>query len=122
LRRRYRSALFFTFTVLLALTTAPLWFRTPEAAAAGTVVAGILLMLPFVGGYVLSTKGHRAKAEWQAFGRYTQQQGDLADVDPAGIVIWGPYLAYGAALGLAPTATHALAPGGGTPQPVEART
>ena len=100
----------------------PLWFRTPEAAAAGTVVAGILLMLPFVGGYVLSSKGHRAKAEWEAFGRYTHQQGDLSDVDPAGIVIWGPYLAYGAALGLAPTATHALAPGGGTPQPVEART
>jgi hypothetical protein len=122
LRRRYRSALFFTFTVLLVLTTAPLWFRTPEAAAAGTVVAGILLMLPFVGGYVLSSKGHRAKAEWEAFGRYTKQQGDLSDVDPAGIVIWGPYLAYGAALGLAPTATHALAPGGGTPQPVEART
>jgi hypothetical protein len=113
---------FFTSTVLLAITTAPLWFRTPEAAAAGTTVAGILLMLPFVGGYVLTSKGHRAKAEWQAFGRYIREQGDLGDVDPAGVLIWGPYLAYGAALGLAPTATHALTPGGGAPHPVEATT
>jgi hypothetical protein len=122
LRRRYRSAVFCTSTVLLAFTTAPLWFRTPEAAAAGIVVAGILLMLPFVGGYVLTSKGHRAKAEWQAFGRYTREQGDLADVDPAGVVLWGPYLAYGAALGLAPAATRALTPGGGAPQPAEATT
>ncbi|MEY2457201.1 MAG: hypothetical protein QOK06_2295 [Acidimicrobiaceae bacterium] len=122
LRRRYRSAVFFTSTVLLAITTAPLWFRTPEAAAAGTTVAGILLMLPFVGGYVLTSKGHRAKAQWQAFGRYIREQGDLGDVDPAGVLIWGAYLAYGAALGLAPTATHALTPGGGAPHPVEATT
>ena len=122
LRRRYRSAVFCTSTVLLALTTAPLWFRTPEAAAAGIVVAGVLLMLPFVGGYVLTSKGHRAKAEWQAFGRYTHEQGDLGDVDPAGVVVWGPYLAYGAALGLAPTATRSLTPGGGAPQPAEATT
>ena len=110
LRRRYPSGLFLTSVVALTLTTAPLWFRTPAAAAGGLAIAVVFVALPFAGGFVLTPQGLRRRAAWRSFGRYIHDQGNLADVPPTGIAIWGPYLSHGAALGEAPAAVTGLSP------------
>ena len=107
-RRRYPSGLFITSVVLLTLTTLPLWARSPEAAVAGLVVGSVFVMLPFVGGYVLSPNGMTARARWDAFGRHARESSEIADAGPPAIVVWGPHLTYGAALGGAPHAVDAL--------------
>lgn len=109
-QRRYPSGVFLTAVVLLTTTTLPLWARTPEAAVGGLVVAAILCMLPFVGGYVLTFAGHRVRAEWEAFGRRARESSDIENAPPRAVAVWGPYLSYGAALGIAPAAVEALAP------------
>jgi hypothetical protein len=111
--RRYRSGLFVTATAMLTVTTFPLWGTTPEAAVAGLVVGGVLALLPFVGGYRLTSRGHRVRAMWLAFRRYLHDHAEFGDAEPAGVVVWGPYLVYGVALDAAPTAAEALAPAGG---------
>ena len=109
-RRKYPSALFVTSVVFLTLTTLPLWADSPERGVAGLVVGAIFAMLPFVGGYVLSPKGHRSFAEWDTYKRYVCENAELADVGPPGIAVWGKHLVYAAALGAAPVAVKALAP------------
>lgn len=111
-QRRYPSGAFLTSVLLLTATTIPLWGRTPEAAVGGLVVAGILCMLPFVGGYVLSQAGHRCRAEWEAFGRRALESSEIDTAPAPAIAIWGPYLSYGAALGIAPAAVRHLSPKG----------
>jgi hypothetical protein len=65
----------------------------------------------FVGGYTLTNKGWRQRALWRSFARYIDRQGKLdKDVGPAGVVVWGPYLVYGAALGEARGAAKPLTP------------
>ena len=100
LRRRFRSGLFVTAVVALAITTLPLYARSPETVIGGIVVATILASLPFVGGYVLTSEGHRERAKWEAYGRHLRG-GDLGDVGVPGIVVWEQALVYGAALGVA---------------------
>ncbi|MEO7555631.1 MAG: hypothetical protein ABIV94_03380 [Acidimicrobiales bacterium] len=116
IRRRYPSGLFLTSVVALGLTTIPLYARSPEALVAGLVVAAVLAALPFVGGYVLTADGHRERARWEAFRRRLVGQGDLGDVGAAGHVVWGPYLIYGAALGVAVAAVADLTPRGARPK------
>jgi hypothetical protein len=111
LRRRYPSGLFISAVIALALTTLPLYARSPEMIVAGTVVASILAAIPFVGGYVLTSPGHRERARWEAYRRHLAA-GDLGDVGAAGIVIWGTSLGYAAALGVATTAVADLSPAG----------
>lgn len=119
-QRRYPSGAFLTAVVLLTGTTIPLWGRTPEAAVGGLVVAGVLCMLPFVGGYVLSPDGHRARAQWEAFGRRAAESSDLGSARAPSVSVWGPYLVYGAALRIAPRAIRDLTPAGRRrrPEPV----
>jgi hypothetical protein len=100
LRRRFRSGLFVTAVVALAITTLPLYARSPETVIGGIVVATILASLPFVGGYVLTAGGHRERAKWEAYGRHLRG-GDMGDVGVPGIVVWEQALVYGAALGVA---------------------
>ena len=100
LRRRYRSGLFITAVVALALTTLPLYARSPETIVGGLVVAAILATLPFVGGYVLTVNGHRQRARWEAYCRHLRAA-DLGDVGVPGIVVWERALVYAAALGVA---------------------
>ena len=103
LRRRYPSGLFLAAVVALALTTLPLYARSPETIVAGIVVATILAAIPFVGGYVLTAAGHRERARWEAYRRHLAAA-DLADVPAPGVVVWERSLAYAAALGVATTA------------------
>jgi len=100
LRRRFRSGLFVTAVVALAITTLPLYARSPETVIGGFVVATILASLPFVGGYVLTAQGHRERAKWEAYDRHLRG-GDLEDVGVPGIVVWERALVYAAALGVA---------------------
>lgn len=100
LRRRFRSGLFVTAVVALAITTLPLYARSPETVIGGFVVATILASLPFIGGYVLTAEGHRERAKWEAYGRHLRG-GDLEDVGVPGIVVWERALVYAAALGVA---------------------
>ena len=111
--RRFPSGLFVTAVIALTVTTAPLWFRTPLAAAAGMAAAIVFLALPFAGGFVLTAEGLRRRAAWMSFARYIHEQGNLGDVPPTGIAIWGPYLSQGAALGEAPKAVAGLTPARG---------
>jgi hypothetical protein len=103
LRRRYPSGLFLSAVVALAITTLPLYARSPETIVGGVVVATILAALPFVGGYVLTGAGHRERVQWEAYCRHLKAA-DLEDVPVPGIVVWENGLVYGAALGVATTA------------------
>jgi hypothetical protein len=107
LRRRYPSGLFLSAVVALAITTIPLYARSPEALVAGLVVASILAAIPFVGGFVLTGAGHRERARWEAYRRHLAAA-DLADVPAPGVIVWESALVYAAALGLATTATEDL--------------
>jgi uncharacterized membrane protein len=100
LRRRYPSGLFLTAVVALAITTLPLYARSPETIVGGFVVATILSALPFVGGFVLTGDGHRERARWESYRRHLAAA-DLGDVGAPGIVVWERALVYGAALGVA---------------------
>lgn len=103
LRRRYPSGLFLTAVVALAITTLPLYARSPETIVGGVVVATILGALPFIGGYVLTGAGHRERVQWEGYRRHLETA-DLGDVGVPGIVVWEKGLVYGAALGVATTA------------------
>lgn len=107
LRRRYPSGLFLTAVVALAITTAPLYVRSPEALVAGVVVATILAAIPFVGGFVLTADGHRERARWEAYRRHLAAA-DLGDVPAPGVVVWESALVYAAALGVATAAIEDL--------------
>jgi hypothetical protein len=78
------------------------------------IVFGVQIVgyvISFVSGYTLTNKGWRQRALWRSFARYIDHQGKLdRDVGPAGVVIWGPYLVYGAVLGAAHGAAKPLTP------------
>jgi hypothetical protein len=107
LRRRYPSGLFLSAVVALAITTIPLYARSPEALVAGFVVATILSAIPFVGGFVLTAAGHRERARWEAYCRHLAG-GDLGDVPAPGVIVWESALVYAAALGIADAAIKDL--------------
>lgn len=62
--------------------------------------------------------GVAAASRWLGVRAYLSQQGDFGDLPPAAVTIWGPYLAYAAALGLARSTVHALPLGPEDPKQV----
>ena len=71
---------------------------------------GLPHLVARVGGYRLSATGLVERARWLAFARGLHERGGLADVGPAGVTVWGPYLVYGVLVGAAPRAAAALTP------------
>jgi len=61
-------------------------------------------------GYRLTDAGKRLQAAWLAFGRYLHRHGSFQEAGPAGVVVWGPNLVYGAVLGVAEHAADPLTP------------
>jgi hypothetical protein len=62
-------------------------------------------------GYRLSRDGRQLAKAWQAFGRYLHRHESFREAGPAGVVMWGPNLVYGAVLGVAERAARPLTPG-----------
>jgi len=75
----------------------------------GVIIVGYVIS--FITGYTLTSRGWRERALWRSFARYIDDHGEIDKaVGPAGIVMWGPYLAYGAVLGEATAAARPLTP------------
>jgi len=78
------------------------------------IVFGVQIVsyvITFITGYTLTNKGWRERALWRSFARYIDDHGEIKRaVGPAGIAMWGPYLAYGAVLGEATAASRPLTP------------
>ena len=75
----------------------------------GAIIIGYVIS--FVSGYTLTNKGWRQRALWRSFARYIHDHGEIDKaVGPAGVVVWGPYLAYGSVLGEAHAAARPLTP------------
>lgn len=75
----------------------------------GAILVGYVVS--FVSGYTLTDKGWRQRALWRSFARYIHDHGEIDKaVGPAGVVVWGPYLAYGAVLDEASAAARPLTP------------
>ncbi len=110
LQRRIPSGVFIVSVVALFVTTFPLFARSAAAGFGGFLVSAVLAALPFVGGYVLSPKGERARAEWDAFARWVRDNSEIASAPPAAVTVWGPFLSYGAAVGGAEAAVRGLRP------------
>ncbi len=90
-----------------------IFFLSQPAVYAAIIIGTELIawVISFFSGYTLTNKGWRQRALWRSFGRYIHQQGKLdRDVGPAGVIVWGPYLVYGAALGEADDAAKPLLP------------
>lgn len=71
---------------------------------------GAGLALAARGGLELTSEGAQLRAHWQAFGRQIADFTKIDEAPPATIALWGPYLSYGAALGLAKQTATALSP------------
>ncbi len=52
--------------------------------------------------------GRAAAARWLGVRRYLARQGEFGDLPPAAVAVWGPYLAYATAFGLARGTVRAL--------------
>ncbi|MFN2505856.1 MAG: hypothetical protein ABR540_16780 [Acidimicrobiales bacterium] len=76
-------------------------------------IAGVILSIPFLSRVTITDEGVRRRARWLAFRRFLRAQGSLGDVGAPGIAVWGRFLTYGAALGVARAAAEALAPDDG---------
>ncbi|MCJ7439880.1 MAG: DUF2207 domain-containing protein [Acidimicrobiia bacterium] len=75
----------------------------------GAMIVGYIIS--FVSGYTLTDKGWRQRALWRSFARYIHDHGEIDKaVGPAGVVVWGPYLTYGAVLDEASAAARPLTP------------
>ena len=114
-RRRFRVLYVGPFAAGIVCATWPLWANqsTIWIVPVASIALGLVFALPLGGGFEPTLTGVKAAGQWQAFGRYAEAQGHWEDVGPAGIVVWGPYLAYGTVLGTCPFATAQLAPRGG---------
>ncbi len=79
-----------------------------------TIVFGAMIVgyiISFISGYTLTNKGWRQRALWRTFAKYIHDHGEIDKVvGPAGIVVWGPYLTYGAVLDEAHAAARPLTP------------
>ncbi len=83
-----------------------------STVAVVALIAGPVLAIGagLAAGFALTRRGRRARAEWVAYGRFLRESGSLADLGVPAIAVWGPHLAYGAVLGVCPTAARALSP------------
>lgn len=114
-RRRFRILYVGPFAAGIICATWPLWATqsTIWLVPVLSIALGLVFALPLGGGFEPTLAGVRSAGHWKAFGRYTADQGHWEDVGPAGVSVWGPYLAYGTVLGTCPYATGQLAPRGG---------
>ena len=114
-RRRFRILYVGPFAAGIVCATWPLWATqsTIWIVPVASIALGLVFALPLGGGFEPTLKGVKAAGYWKAFGRYTADQGHWEDVGPAGVTVWGPYLAYGTVLGTCELATEQLAPRGG---------
>ncbi len=78
----------------------------PAAFIVPFVALGFTLRL----GYTLSDKGRALRNRWEAYGKHLRDRTGMHDAPPAGVVIWGDQLAYGAVLGVAPKTARMLSP------------
>ncbi len=120
-RRRVPSGLFGASVVALGATTAPLWLTTPARGAVGGIAVAVLCALPRLGGFTLTPAGHRVRAEWEAYARHIRAHESLEDVGAPGVAIWGPHLAYAAAMGVADATIDGLSPRGRADAPSSRR-
>jgi hypothetical protein len=78
------------------------------------IVFGVQIVgyvISFITGYTLTNRGWRERALWRSFARYIDDHGEIKKaVGPAGHIVWGPYLVYGAVLGEATAASKPLTP------------
>lgn len=74
----------------------------------GSVFLG--LTLSFVGGIELTTEGRRLRAHWGAYGKQIKDFTEVEHAPPATVALWGPFLTYGAVLGVATETAEALSP------------
>ncbi|HUF82957.1 MAG TPA: hypothetical protein VMQ81_00030, partial [Acidimicrobiia bacterium] len=79
------------------------WVAIPVALVLSTIAS-------LTAGWGLTDKGRRHRALWRSFGRYIHDHGELEDVGPAGVAIWGPYITYGVVLGEADDTARVLTP------------
>ncbi|MCB1015413.1 MAG: DUF2207 domain-containing protein [Acidimicrobiales bacterium] len=114
-RRRFRILYVGPFAAGVVCATWPLWATqsTLWLVPVLSVALGLVFALPLGGGFEPTLEGVRSAGRWEAFGRYTRDQGHWDDVGPAGVSVWGPYLVYGTVLRTCPYATAQLAPRGG---------
>jgi len=113
IRRRFRVLYVGPFAAGIICATWPFWatdhiWLVPLLA----VGLGLVLFVPMGGGFQTTEAGFAAACRWRAFARYAEDHGNLRDVGAPGVVVWGPYLTYGAVLGVAPKAAADLSPQG----------
>jgi hypothetical protein len=111
--RRFRILLIGPFAAGIVCATWPFWLSSQLWLVPVLSVAfGLLTIVPIKGGFTTTHAGFMAACRWRAFARYVRDHGELADLGPAAVSVWGPYLSYSAVLGEAPQAASALAPEG----------
>jgi len=97
--------------ITTAIGFALFFFTRPVVYVTLVIAAQILgTAICLVSGRTLTRSGRRHRARWGAFRRYIHHHGQLDGVGPSGIVMWGPYLAYGVVLGEADDAARVLTP------------
>jgi hypothetical protein len=115
IERRFRFVVVGPFLAGIVGCTWPLWFEVDEVWIVPVlcIVGGLFFAVPLGGGFTLTDRGFDELMGWLGLGRYVRDHGELRELDPSAIAVWGPYLAYSAVLGEAPAAAAALAPTGG---------
>jgi hypothetical protein len=112
-RRRFRVVIVGPFAAGIVAATWPFWAADRIWLVPIILLFfGLLFLVPLGGGFETTERGFAAACRWRAFGRYAEDHGSLGDVGAAGVVVWGPYLSYGAVLGSAPLAARDLSPQG----------
>lgn len=120
-QRAYKPSLFGAYAAIFVGCSWPLWLDQSLVFLLPVVtVAGTILSIPILGRVEITDMGVRRRAGWLAFQRFLSQQGEIGEVGAPGIAVWGPYLTYGTALGVARAAAEALAPADGAER-VDAR-
>ncbi len=112
--RTYKATQFGAFAAVFVMCTWPLWLdETLVLLLPVVAIAGTILSVPFLSRVTITDEGVKRRARWLAFRRFLREQSQLEHVGAPGVAVWGPYLTYGAALGVARTAAQALGPEGG---------
>jgi hypothetical protein len=113
IQRRIKVLYFGPFVAGVVAATWPWWAGDKVWLVPTLCIAlGLVTIIPLKGGFSTTTRGFTAACRWRGFARYVRDHGELADLGPAAVQVWGPYLAYSVVLGEAPTAARALAPEG----------
>lgn len=85
--------------------------RIPVFIGAILLANGLPHLIARGSGLRLTREGAQLAKAWQSFGRYLHRHESFRDAGPAGVVVWGPNLVYGAVLGVAELAARPLTPG-----------